>query len=72
MTPLASLTMLVLFTFVSVKFSEPVGSFEDTFIRQLYDDSANEEIEEEAKARLYNTAAIRDANFIILRLLTSI
>ena len=66
----ATVTLLILFTFLSIKFSEPVKDFEENLISKLHCDARNCEDAERMRAQLYNTAAVRDANFIIIRLLT--
>ena len=70
---LGSFSMIVLFIFLSVKFSEPLRDYRKKFLLLFQTNNLDRVVEvrrEHGRATRYNQIAIRDANLIIIRALT--
>ena len=67
------MAIVILFIFLSYKFSEPLSDYKGRFllIFQAGDlSNVEQKKREHNRANIYNIAAIRDANLIIIRALT--
>ena len=72
---LTSLSVIILFVFLSYNFSEPLSDYKGRFLLMFQSsdidmENIGQKRKEYNKAHIYNMAAIRDANLIIIRALT--